>query len=112
MAVQVYNICDRRTSDLSFVLTKSFPSVKEARDFIEGKIKNSDLVTKRMFSEIEIIDGDEFNKAIDKNNKSEKEEKSAQKIVSDEFQLFYEKMEEKYKDNEMVLKVLSEVRDS
>jgi hypothetical protein len=59
-AIKVYEAFDRRTADYGHVLTIPFSSEPEAKNFIEEKIRSSDFVNRRLFTDVEFIDADLF----------------------------------------------------
>lgn len=57
-AVEGYNVCDRRTFDVTIILPKTFTTEQSAVDWLKQKLKDSDYINKKDVSEIGVMDAD------------------------------------------------------
>lgn len=57
-AVEGYNVCDRRTFDVTIILPKTFTSEQSAIDWLKQKLKDSDYINKNDVSEIGVMDAE------------------------------------------------------
>lgn len=74
-ALEVYNVCDRRTFDVAIVLPTLFESQKDAIEWFNQKVKESDYIKKAEISEIAALDADELMLFLDKKREYKKKEK-------------------------------------
>lgn len=65
-ALDVYNVCDRRTFDLALVLPKAFTNKEEALNWFNTKLKKSRFLLSSDISEIDVLDADKFLMFLDK----------------------------------------------
>lgn len=90
-AVEGYNICDRRTFDVTIILPKTFTSEQSAIDWLNKKLKDSDYINKHDISEMGVMDADElfllFDEAMSYENKV--------KMIDDTFKQNIEELKEK-----------------
>lgn len=73
-ALDVYNICDRRTADIGIVLPNSFQNEEDAIEWFNQKLKESDYINKSDIHDTLIIDADRFMSFLAKNFKYENKE--------------------------------------
>lgn len=73
-ALDVYNICDRRTADIGIVLPNSFQNEEDAIEWFNQKLKESDYIDKSDIHDTLIIDADRFMSFLAKNFKYENKE--------------------------------------
>ncbi len=59
-ALEAYNVCDRRTFDITLILPKTFENEAEAIDWFNNKLKESDYMKKSEISEIGVLDADKL----------------------------------------------------
>lgn len=79
-ALEVYNVCDRRTFDVAIVLPTLFQSKKDAIEWFNQKVKESDYIKKSEINEVAVLDADGLILFLDKKReyiKKEKEIKNA-----------------------------------
>lgn len=76
VALEAYNVCDRRTVDVALILPKVFNSKSEAIDWFYIKIKESEYIKKKEIDEVEVLDAEKFikflNKEVEYNKKVKK----------------------------------------
>jgi len=58
--IEGYNVCDRRTFDVAIVVPKVFSTKKEALDWFNSKIKDSDFIKRSEINELDVLDGDKL----------------------------------------------------
>lgn len=102
-----YNCVGGGTYDEAYLITKSFDSEIEAREFIEKKIKSSDYVTKRMFTDIEVLDADKVNSYLKKEVEYSNVKKEKENLLDQEMAQFILHLKDKYKDDKEFLNVLN-----
>lgn len=74
-ALEVYNCFDRRTFDVTIVLPTLFESEKDAIEWFNEKVKESDYIKKAEISEVAALDADELMLFLDKKREYKKKEK-------------------------------------
>lgn len=73
-ALDVYNLCDRRTADIGIVLPNLFKSEEDAIKWFNQKLKESDYMNKSDIHDTLIIDADRFMSFLAQNFKYENKE--------------------------------------
>jgi hypothetical protein len=106
LAIEVYNVCGRRTADLAHVLCIPFKSKAEAARFITEKIAKSDFVNKSLFDEVAFIDANVFWSEMTECTVQTQEIEKAEKTATDEIVKFMNAMEAKYASEPAVVEQL------
>ncbi len=74
-ALEVYNVCDRRTFDVAIVLPTLFENEKDAIEWFNQKVKESDYIKKSEIDEVAVLDADGLMLFLGKNREYQKKEK-------------------------------------
>lgn len=106
---EVYNVCDRRTVDLGHVLTIGFNTEEEAEKFILEKIKSSDYVNLKMFTEIEFIDGDLFVNELRQMRAARQKRNTIKNQAKQEVSQFLDAMKIKHSASPEILKAIKDL---
>lgn len=74
-ALEVYNVCDRRTFDVAIVLPTLFQNKKDAIEWFNQKVKESEYIKKSEIDEVAVLDADKLMLFLDKNREYVKKKK-------------------------------------
>ena len=79
-ALEVYNVCDRRTFDVAIVLPTLFESEKDAIEWFNQKVKESDYIKKSEIDVVAVLDADGLMLFLDKKREYIKKEKEIKNV--------------------------------
>jgi len=104
--LEAYNVCDRRTFDLTIVVPTVFSTKKGALDWFNDKINTTNHIRKKDICEIDVLDGDKLITWLrNKISHLEKVQKF-ESVLKDEIDYFKNELLQKYcndKDYSMVI---------
>lgn len=103
LAIEVYQASGGGTADVGYILTPEFKSKKEAQNFIDTKIQNSEYVNKRLFCDIEVIDAEAFYKLVDDDNKARVSEELSQQVFNKKLKTFLTDLKTEFKTDKGVV---------
>lgn len=98
-ALEAYNVCDRRTFDVTMVLPKVFLSKQEALDWFNNKVKESDYIKKSEINEIDVLDGDKLISYLNKEIAYNTKVQNLDKIFKERIQELQQNLLEEFKED-------------
>lgn len=99
-ALEAYNICDRRTFDVTMILPKVFENKQEALNWFNSKVKQSDYIKKSEISEVDVLDGDKLISYLNKEIAYDTKVKNFEKVFNEKIKELKQKMLEEFSQDE------------
>lgn len=93
--LEAYHCCDRRTFDVTIIVPKTFASEKEALNWFNKKVKDSDHIKKTEICEIGVLDADKLIPVIN----AEIDYDTKVKSIEDAFKVNIEALKQKMLDD-------------